>query len=450
MTKLFFTAVFSPAIFLMCLSFSSLTVSAQSTAQDKASKHNLYRDKPATDFFEGALLGNGGMGVNVTTRPDAVVLYFGHNNVWDIRLAENHKEQLGTFQEVFEKVSKIPENLSHLTDDEWYKSYNQMTADNYSKPYPRPFPCGSVRLDFDRRKNSLLGHKLDIANGICSVFLLDEHNNKNELQIFTDMQSDKLWMKYTNSSGELIPHPFTRIHLMPDPSTSPEFPATEKQENLADGRLSFRQILPKNEKDPKILHAKDKAFRLTVKLNSPLIKKDRINWYGNPQSMNILEALIPEKSSFYTCISLEEGLNSEVSTVLSPKDRLSLDELNHTLQENKVVWSTYWNKSYISLSDHFLEEIWYRNLYFLNCAVKEGVTCPGLFANWSYNDIGTAWHGDYHMNYNTQQPFWVTFSSNRLEKNLPYVELIESLMPVSRSWAKNYYQLPGAYIPHIL
>jgi hypothetical protein len=84
--------------------------------------------------------------------------------------------------------------------------------------------------------------------------------------------------------------------------------------------------------------------------------------------------------------------------------------------------------------------MWYHNLYFLNCAAKDGATTPGLFANWSYNNIGTAWHGDYHMNYNTQQPFWATFSSNHLDKNLPYVNLIEKLMPVSKSWAKEYYE----------
>ena len=68
-----------------------------------------------------------------------------------------------------------------------------------------------------------------------------------------------------------------------------------------------------------------------------------------------------------------------------------------------------------------------------------------MFANWSYGSIGTAWHGDYHMNYNTQQPFWVPFSSNRVEKNLPYVELVERLLPLSRKWAKEYYGLRGAY-----
>ena len=118
------------------------------------------------------------------------------------------------------------------------------------------------------------------------------------------------------------------------------------------------------------------------------------------------------------------------------------------MDKNTQIWKEYWNKSGVKLSDQFLERMWYHNLYFLNCATKDGATTPGLFANWSYNNIGTAWHGDYHMNYNTQQPFWVTFSSNHLEKNLPYVNLIEFLMDVSTRWAKEYYELPGAYFPH--
>jgi len=56
------------------------------------------------------------MGVFVTTRPDAVVLYFGHNNVWDIRLAENNREKIGNFQEIFNKVKAIPDTLKLLTD----------------------------------------------------------------------------------------------------------------------------------------------------------------------------------------------------------------------------------------------------------------------------------------------------------------------------------------------
>ena len=81
---------------------------------ERASQHPITCDKPAVDFFEGALLGNGGLGVVVTTRPDGVMIHFSHNNVWDIRLAENHADEIGTFQELFEKVKAVPESYATL------------------------------------------------------------------------------------------------------------------------------------------------------------------------------------------------------------------------------------------------------------------------------------------------------------------------------------------------
>jgi hypothetical protein len=418
---------------------------------DRAKLHSLSYDRPAPDFFEGALLGNGAMGVVVTTRPDAVVFYFGHNNVWDIRLAENNREKIGTFQEIFNKVKAIPDTLPVLTNNKWYNEYMKMTAENYRKPYPRPFPCGSVLLGFDRRNAEMIGHRLDISNGMCEVFLLTKERKKIMLQIFTDMVKDQLWFRLVDQQGNPCDNIFDRIRVIPDPSTPKEFPKTKVEENLGNGVIAFRQILPYSEPekyDSIKGHPKDKALRLMATVNCSLEKNSRINWYGIPQAMVPMEAGIKKKPGFIGVITLQEGLNSLVEHDLSGKAIPKNEDLLLSMNRGQQIWKDYWGKSGVILDDQFLEQMWYRNLYFLNCAAKDGVTTPGLFANWSYNTIGTAWHGDYHMNYNTQQPFWVTFSSNHLEKNLPYVNLIEKLMPVSKLWAKEYYQLPGAYFPH--
>ncbi|WP_119079190.1 glycosyl hydrolase family 95 catalytic domain-containing protein [Chitinophaga alhagiae] len=417
---------------------------------EQAKKHTLRYDQPAVDFFEGALLGNGGLGAVVTTRPDGIMIYFGHNNVWDIRIAEKYKKEIGTFNYVFNKVSQIPDTLKVLTDDPWYKKYSAMAAENYRQPYPRPFPCGSVLLGFDRREAELLGHSLDISNGLCEVYLLNSKKEKIKLQLFTDMQEDKLWMQLVDEQGNEVPNIFNRMRVMQDPSTPAEFPKYTSTELLPEGTLSFRQVLPYQE--PKVYdtskgHPKDKALRLTAAANVPLKKTSRINWDGNPEDMKALEAAFEQGSGFVASVSLEEGMDTAVSArpvAAQPAPGLFAS----ARAASDSVWKAYWEKSGVRLSDSFLEETWYRNLYFFNCAAKDGATTPGLFANWSFNKIGTAWHGDYHMNYNTQQPFWMTFSSNHLEKNLPYVNLIEFLMDVSRRWAKEYYNLPGAYFPH--
>lgn len=410
-----------------------------SQGKQLAAKHPITCNKPAPGFFEGALLGNGGLGVVVTTRPDGVVLYFGHNNVWDIRIAEEHREELKDFNYVFNRVKQIPDTLANLSDDPWYKQYNEMSGDNYRKKYPRPFPCGSVLLGFDTRKVQMIGHTLDISNGRCSVELLTANNKTAILKIFTNMEKDQLIMTLTDTAGHAQNNIFDRIKIFPDPSTPAEFPHYTVQEDSTKGILSFRQTLPTLD------NKGNKAFRLTAKINSTLHKTSRINWHGNVEKMGDLQAALTKENPFTAVISLEEGADSLVSKELVPVQLPSPEEI---FKRNVAIWDQYWSKSSVQLSDPFLEEIWYRNLYFFNCAAKDGVTCPGLFANWNFNNIGTAWHGDYHMNYNTQQPFWMTFSSNHLEKNLPYVDLIESLMPVSRKWAQEYYGLPGAYFPH--
>jgi len=86
---------------------------------ERSRLHAIEHKGPAVDFFSGALLGNGGLGAVVTTRPDAIVVFFGHNNVWDIRIAENHREEIGTFRYVFEQVKAIPDTLKSLTENLW-------------------------------------------------------------------------------------------------------------------------------------------------------------------------------------------------------------------------------------------------------------------------------------------------------------------------------------------
>jgi len=61
--------------------------------------------------------------------------------------------------------------------------------------------------------------------------------------------------------------------------------------------------------------------------------------------------------------------------------------------------------------------------------------------------IGTAWHGDYHLDYNAEQIYWGVFSSNHADQHLPYVELCESILPMAEAFAREKFGLPGAVFP---
>ena len=414
---------------------------------ERASRHPITCDKPAVDFFEGALLGNGGLGVVVTTRPDGVMIHFSHNNVWDIRVAENHADEIGVFRELFKKVKAIPASYDTLEQDEWYRRYCDMAVENYLAPYPRPFPCGSLLLAFDRREAELMGHRLDVATGLCEVFF-DVAGQRVALRVFADMQADRLWLRAVDEAGQPCAAPFNRVRLIPDPDTPKDIPPFSVPAELPAHAMSFRQVLPA--RIDAASSPNDRAFRLTVAVDTEagLRRDTRLNWHSVVEQMDPLERALPPMSPFVACVQLDEGLASVVGEEIGdvPRPTLANEEVARTA--GVAIWQEYWSRSGVALDDEFLECIWYWNLYFLNCSAKPGVTCPGLFANWSYRNIGTAWHGDYHMNYNTQQPFWVTFSSNHVDKHVPYVDLVHFLLPISRKWARDYYGLRGAYFPH--
>ena len=431
--------------------YTNFMAQSRLNAFERASRHPISRDKPAVDFFEGALLGNGGLGAVVTTRPDAVAIHFGHNNVWDIRIAEDHKDKIGTFQEVYQKVKAVSASCQSLSEDEWCREYFKMTAENYSKSYPRPFPCGTLILGFDRRRAELLGHRLHINTGRCDVnFEADE--KRIVLQIFTEMTADRLWLRTVDAEGRPVSSPFNRMRLIPDPETPSDLPSFTVPDSLPASTLSFHQVLPFQEPhvyDKTKGHPKDRCFRLTLRVSDPLKQTTRTNtWSGPPETMGPLERALISTGAFVGCVQLDEGLASEIPVEDGGHRPPLQQQFEDALRVSHESWREFWNQSAVKLDDDLLERIWYWNLYFLNCSVKPGVTCPGLFANWSYRNIGTAWHGDYHMNYNTQQPFWATFSSNHVEKHLPYVDLVDHLRPISRQWAKEYYGLRGAYFPH--
>ncbi|QGQ94720.1 hypothetical protein EHS13_07380 [Paenibacillus psychroresistens] len=420
---------------------------------EQAAKHPLIFSKPAPNFFEGGLLGNGGLGVVVTTRPDGIVLYFGHNNVWDIRVSEQNKAKIGTFQEIFDKIKDIPETYDTLYEDSWYNEYIHMAREDYvNYDCPRPMPCGSLLLAFDRRKVEVLGHRIDIATGLCEVYFLYE-NKKVSLQIFVESEKDAVWLRTLNELGEAIAFPFDRVRLFPDPETPQDIPAYEPYTNYEDGSLSFRQVLPYElfPKNKALGHSKDKAFRLTVKTNAAMFRKDVTVPVMKQQVQDRyypLEAKLVSTDAFVAYVQLDEGLASGIPCEAAELLVLNNQAFEAAAAEVSANWRAYWERSGVQLEDTYLEQIWYWNLYFYNCAIKPGVTCPGLYGNWSFGKIGSMWHGDYHLNYNTQQPFWLAFSSNHVDKHLPYVDLVDHMLPISKQWAEEYYGLRGAYFPH--
>ena len=133
------------------------------------------------------LLGNGDIGVCVTTRPDALGLHLGKEDSWDIRVSEDHYQHVLPFKKLlklWERASQEakrldkPELLFLEREIDFFREYTEKVESSYRKSWPRPWPCGISWIHWDPRFTQVAQQTLDISNGFLTIDL--EHHEPQE------------------------------------------------------------------------------------------------------------------------------------------------------------------------------------------------------------------------------------------------------------------------------
>ncbi|MBV4357494.1 glycosyl hydrolase family 95 catalytic domain-containing protein [Pinibacter aurantiacus] len=108
-------------------------------------------------------------------------------------------------------------------------------------------------------------------------------------------------------------------------------------------------------------------------------------------------------------------------------------------------WEKFWKRSFIEIPDKVIEEHWYSTQYIMASCSRAGKIAPGLWGNWITSN-NTAWHGDYHLNYNFQAPYYSPYSSNHVEISSPYYEAVNNMIPFGDTLAKQH-GWKGVFLP---
>ena len=380
------------------------------------------------------LLGNGDLGVCVTLRPDALGLHIGKEDVWDIRVSEDHYQHVLPFDELLKLWERAGEeakrqgkpDMTYLENHiDFLREYTQKVSSSYRKPWPRPWPCGIVWIKWDSRKVRLVRQTLDPADGLFTAEFVHD-DLKGAESPFT------LFALVNRTTNHICiwaegPAPIESVLYLPNWDREARLPAPEAGNFAAERKFTGFQRLPSiapTEASPNPpASPNDSSFAI-----AGVYKLDRFR-------LDVILATPADAKQNREFVEPEAARQS----ARSPAEIRA---------ESAKSWSGFWNKSAVEFADSDLERIWYHNQYFLACCLREGKLAPGLFGNWSSGRIGTAWHGDYHMNYNTQQVFWGVFSSNHPEQHLPYVDLCEKLTVVGEAYARDKFGLPGAFYFH--
>ena len=441
-----------------------------------AKRHAIVRDLPTPDFFEGMLLGNGDIGICITVRPDALGLHLGKEDSWDIRVSEDHYQHVLPFDELLKLWERASEEAKRLgkpdmldleSNIDFFRDYTKKVDSSYRKSWPRPWPCGIVWIHWDSRQVRVRRQTLDPSNGMFTLEV--EHDD-----LRGHRQKVTMWCFVNWNSGHVLvwsdaPAPIVSIAYFPNIDVQAQLPPPEldggAREGFAEffGYQHFPATVPTEDNPNPARTDKDRNFALcghvagAWSIEGLAETQERLKKL-EPGSKAAGEARGP--FSVFLRSQKAQPLRLDL-TLFTPRDhadnvafakqeaaRLSQIFPQKLAQETEVAWRSFWSRSAVEFEDKELEKIWYHNQYFLACCLREGKVAPGLFGNWTSGKIGTAWHGDYHMNYNTQQVFWGLFSSNHVDQNLPYVELVENLLPLARNYAREKMGMPGAFFPH--
>jgi alpha-L-fucosidase 2 len=397
-----------------------------------------------------------------------------------------------------------PEMLFLEQNIDFFRAYGKKVEASYLRSWPRPWPCGTVWLHWDSRWVQPGKHVLDPASGLFTLDLnsttADGLSQLIQLYCFVDWTTGLIsvfshapapilsvsyyprideGVDYSNGSGEprtkwgKLPHPELRSRItdvFSEFSCFQYFPAigpTEKMPSPAmsekDRNFSLCARLTGNWR----LEAADSNSTTTAQLSGSRLKSG-VTLIGNAQQRVRLDIKVATPRDLY----LERLESDAVASgdhnpqILIPQNHAyskeNLDTQTHARKEvgrlstvgfdqirkqSEAQWRAHWAHSAVHFKDTQLEKLWYHNQYFLACCLREHKVAPGLFGNWSSSNVGTDWHGDYHMDYNCQQVWWGVFSSNHIAQHLPYIELCQNLVAMSERFAKEKYQMPGAAFP---
>jgi hypothetical protein len=422
-----------------------------------AKRHQIVRDLPTPNFFEGMLLGNGDIGLCVTVRPDALGLHLGKEDSWDIRVSEDHYQYVLPFNELlklWERASEEakrqgkPDMLDLEYNIDFFREYTMKVSSSYSKSWPRPWPCGIVWIHWDPRKVRILRQALDPSNGLFTLDL--EHDDLSGQHRKVTVRCFVGWDTGHVSVSSAEPAPFVSVSYCPNLDAKAQLPPPQLEGRAGEGFAEFSGYqhfpatvpTPGNPIPPRT--AKDRNFALCGRLQGSWA----VEGLAETQERVFLRSQKEQVFRLDLTLFTPRDHEDNVAFARSEVARLAQLPVNQLERETEKGWRDFWSRSAVEFEDQELERIWYHNQYFLACCLRAGKVAPGLFGNWTSGKIGTAWHGDYHMNYNTQQVFWGVFASNHVDQNLPYVEVVESLLPMAQNYAREKFGLPGAFFPH--
>ena len=143
-----------------------------------------------------------------------------------------------------------------------------------------------------------------------------------------------------------------------------------------------------------------------------------------------------EAVTIVTCVLSKQDAPDCLETAKTKVLALEVKDIPTMATKHREWWKGFWARSFIEIPDKEIEKRWYAALYVMGSCSKEGKVAPGLWGCWV--TLFAQWQGDYHLNYNFQAPYYITYSSNHADLSVPFYQAILESVPRAKEVAKKH------------
>lgn len=464
--------------------FSTVYLSPGMAApSDTASNlHTLRVNERLLTPDDGLFLGNGDLSVSVYQTADRIVWRFGKNDVWDRRLDLSDDPKPAHIDEIAKGIKvegwKCPpyggpvEATKGTDNPQRMKELCQGTPPSYLKrPYPCPKPVGELALQLSADQMGLkIFQELKIEKATLRITCEWPSSVRLIIDCFVPPSPNVLvvkwkienWTKDTKTGNNTPPVWFS-LYRWPDPDirsyaarffgeyrhdafrvacdpkvTPLPTPTVRKDE----GTFYIEQTFPS---DPLF---KD-GFRYAMTPFSPGLAIESVDMGPTGEArLHLMPKLDCVEGSLAVAVTTSSdpgGALEQLRRIRSMATERPAEILTEWEKINRDKAAEFWSKSRIHIADSLMENFWYEMLHIRRCSTRNDTVPPGLFLPSTVQDY-SHWHGDYHTNYNVQEPYWGDYTANHFELGDAYFRAVDFFLPIGRKIARDYYNCRGVFI----
>lgn len=446
--------------------------------------HTLTLTEPVWLAEDGLLLGNGDLSVSVYQTRDRLIFRFGKGDVWDRRVDYTDDPQPPTIQEIAHGIAVErwkcgpygdgePVALNGTDNPQRMKELCKGTPPSYvRRPYPCPKPVGELALQLPPDLPGLaVRQELTVEEGILRILCSWPAGLKLRVTCCIPPEPNVLLVRWeldgwseATQIGNNVPPIWFWLYRWADP-TIEEFGQRFAGEFLHDAFSRFPDAAKCSPLPPPATRTLrdrvliEQAFQPEPTfpqgfryLLVPYVSDGSVHPTDMSASGEARLRIWPPLTARSGWVAVAVPSESDDSGAEAELERID-GMLAHDATERLAQWeqsshedaARFWARSAVHIDDPLIQGLWYETLHARRCTTKAGKTPPGLFLPSTVLDY-SHWHGDYHTNYNYQQPFYADYTANQLEVGDAYFTGMDYLLQMGKIIAEKYYGTRGVFI----